>query len=239
MGGGQRLLLALEDAGEPRKHEGEQEHRHAHRHGGDDAGVDARADHHLAGLEFLPQVGGDAVEHPRERTAHLRGPDHADVERSEELRMLRDGLRELLAALDVALDLHQDRLELRVAGLLGDAVERLTDADARADHDRELRGEVEDLLLARAARPVEHRGEVLDRTRSRRGGELDDMETLAAQHRRGGRGIGGREGAFDHGLSVAGLIAVLRHACVPSRLRRRASVRASRGGRTGRSRPRG
>ena len=62
---------------------------------------------------------------------------------------------ELLAALDVLLHLHEHLLELGVLDLVGDAFDGGADADAGADHDRELGGEVQHVLGAGAEGDVE------------------------------------------------------------------------------------
>ena len=86
-------------------------------------GVDHGADDHLAGLDLLRGVRGDAVEHLAERAGHLRRADHVDVERVEELGVPGEGVGELLAGLHVRLEAEDDLLEAGVLGLLGDALE--------------------------------------------------------------------------------------------------------------------
>ena len=61
--------------------------------------------------------------------------------------MPRDRFGKLLAALDIGLDLEQDLAELLVLHLVGDSFKCRANRDACADHDRELSGEVENVLL--------------------------------------------------------------------------------------------
>ena len=196
------------------EHEREEEDGDGAGHRSDDAGVDRGADDHLAGLDLLSDVVGDAVEHLGEGAGHLRCADHVDVERAEELGVACERLAELLAALHVVLQADDDLLEARVGGLLGDTVECGAEVDAGPHHDGELVGEVEDVLLlgrtrvhlAEALHEVAAVGEAVG------GPEREDVCALVAQN--GGRAGDrvGREHASEN-LAVLSLdlVAVLGH----------------------------
>jgi hypothetical protein len=147
---GQGLLLALEDHHEAGEHEGEQEDGGADGEGTDDAGIDHRALDHRRRLDLVGEVAGDAVEHLGEAAGQFRGLHHVDVEGAEVLRVAHQRVGELLTALDVLLHLQEHGLELGVRGLLADALDGRAQADARADHDGQLAGEVLDVAGAGA-----------------------------------------------------------------------------------------
>jgi hypothetical protein len=200
-------------------------------HGPDDAGVDGGADDHLAGFDLLADVPGDAVEHLGEGPGHFRGPGHVDVEGPEELGVACEGFGELLAALDVGLELEDDLLEVGVGGLFGDAFEGLAEVDAGADHDSELGGEVQHVLLLGLAGV--HLGDSGRETalgaRGAGGGDGEDPEPLVAEDAGGGGdAVGGDDADLDFAGSGLDLVLVVRHNFVQAPLRDRSVARALR-----------
>ncbi|MEM7628514.1 MAG: hypothetical protein AAF356_03730 [Planctomycetota bacterium] len=237
---GQDVLLALEQRVELGQHERQQEDGHADGEHADHARIDRGADDHLAGLDLLGEIAGDAVEHLAEGAGHFGRANHVDVERAEELGVGLERFAELLAALDLAAHLVHDRLERGVGLLLGDALERHPQADAGTHHHRELAREIEHLGQARLAlgdageEGLAPRRLFLDRR------ERDDVQALVAQHGRGGGdAVGGHDTAAGLSPAVADLITVLltHGPFLSARVRRRAGARACRGARPGRSRP--
>ncbi len=145
---GQQVLFAPEDGRESRQHETQQEDGHADRHHGDDHRVDHRAFDLGSRLGFLVEVLGELLQHVAERTGDLGRRHHVDVEVAEDLRVLRQRLGEAVALLDVNLQVVDHSLELLVVLLAANSLQGILETDAGANHDRQLAGEMKNVLAA-------------------------------------------------------------------------------------------
>jgi len=113
----QGLVHLVEDPRHVGHHEGDQEEQdHAADEEHEERVGEGGPDAPFQGLLLFAEVR-KPLEHEVERARGLPRPDHVQVERRKDLRVMGHGLGKAAPLVDLFLDLGQDLLELRVGGL--------------------------------------------------------------------------------------------------------------------------
>jgi hypothetical protein len=144
---GQRLGVAGEERRELGEHVDEQEHDHAHGQDRHEGRVGHGALDLLLRVDVALHELGDAAEHDAEVAGHLAGAHEGQRRGREGPGVLAHGRRERPALLDGAADRAHEGLHVRADLLLLEHLEGAREVQARIEHDRELRDEVEHALL--------------------------------------------------------------------------------------------
>ena len=140
--------------------------------------VDHRRAHRALEVVVLLQLDRDALQHLLQVAAGLAGAHHGDEEVREDLGVLRHGLGERQAGLDVLAHGDDRVLELGRLGLLLEHVERAQQGEAARDHGGQLARHDRDVARLEAAIAVE---ELLDGGRGGLLVHVHDREAAQAQ----------------------------------------------------------
>ena len=170
---GQCRLAGFVNPHEARQHEEHQRTGGGDRHQHHDQRIRQSAEDALARVGLKIEVSRQDGQHLDHSSGGLRGLHHTDEHLVERVRIEGQGPGEHLAAFDAFGEIQDDGLESRVCGLFPDGIQGVAEDDAAVQHDRQLRGEENQVAGLDAHLP--HRRRVRGTVSSTAGTQLDSV----------------------------------------------------------------